>query len=67
MVGDRTDSSGDVIVVDGASDDVYWESLVDMTDPTLGLDVGGSLPRRLSALLPLLLVLVGVGFGLPRP
>jgi hypothetical protein len=52
---------------DGGNEGVYCESLVETMEPTLCLLVGGSLPLRLSAPLPLLLVLVGVAPGLPRP
>jgi hypothetical protein len=67
--GERIASSGGEAMAgaDGGNEGVYCESLVETMEPTLCLLVGGSLPLRLSAPLPLLLVLVGVAPGLPRP
>lgn len=65
--GESRDSSGDVRDAEGGKELVYWESLVDAIDSTLWREVGGSLPLRLSAPLPLLLVLVRAELGLARP
>jgi hypothetical protein len=65
--GESTGSSGEAVGADAAKDVVYCASLIEAMEPTLCLLVGGSLPLRLSVPLPLLLVLVGVALGLPRP
>lgn len=62
--GDIADSSGGAVEVGGPTW-MNWVSFVD-TEPTLCREHGGSLPRRLSAPLPLRLVRVGVALGLTR-
>lgn len=64
MAGERTGSSGEAMATDGATEAAYWDS--EAMEPTRTRLAGGSLPLRLSVLLPLRLVLVGVAFGLPR-
>jgi hypothetical protein len=66
--GESTELSGDVMAVDGVKETVYCDcESLETTEATLCLAVGGSLPLRLSAPLPLRLVLVVVRPGLLRP
>lgn len=63
--GEKTESSGDVMPVDGARDEDDCESL-EMAEGNLCFELGGSLPLLLSAPLPLRLVLVVPELGLAR-